>query len=414
MEAHFGHDFSQVRVHTDARADQTARGMRALAYTSGGDIAFTSGRFAPETPRGRHLLAHELAHVVQQEGTGVARRQAGIEGDGAMLVQRSLTEAQLSTTPDTTIRQDPDYLDNRMVRIEFYGAELAVIHYEGGAQLRLGLVPDQIQAPVVGVDYRTPRSEHMSLQSPGPGQTRFLPRARQIQAPGLTAEQVTQELGRTITYAIDPASKRIVPTEVNDITAPNLCDTLRRAEAEYVRRTDELAKGAIKILEKFEIILLLASLIPTGGESAVAAGARGTGVAGAAEVGAAGRAVAALRPFFLRLLRSGATEAITVEGVGFGGVRVFMSEGRVMTVLRNTIVNAERVPGQGRLLHSAFEQAAIAAAREAGATSVRVGLQTVINPRWAAYLESLGYGVELLPHANGVGFSRVLMRTLSL
>jgi hypothetical protein len=158
--------------------------------------------------------------------------------------------------------------------------------------------------------------------------------------------------------------------------------------------------------------LIIASFIPTAGESASAAAARGAGAAGAAEAGVLGRAVSVLRPFFLRLLRSGATEAITVEGVGFGGVRVLMSEGRVMTVLRNTIVNVERIPGQGRLIHSAFEQAAVAAAREAGATSVRVGLQTVVNAQWAAYLESIGYAVEVIPNAGG--FSRVLMRTLPL
>src|SRR6185436_3976786 len=66
MKWRFGHDFSRVRVHTDAAADRSARDLSAHAYTFGHDIVFGQGRFAPETREGRHLPAHELAHVVQQ------------------------------------------------------------------------------------------------------------------------------------------------------------------------------------------------------------------------------------------------------------------------------------------------------------------------------------------------------------
>ncbi len=66
METRFGHDFSQVRVHADARAGESARGVNAIAYTVGQNIAFANGAYAPATFAGRRLLAHELAHVVQQ------------------------------------------------------------------------------------------------------------------------------------------------------------------------------------------------------------------------------------------------------------------------------------------------------------------------------------------------------------
>jgi hypothetical protein len=68
FEARFGQDFSGVRIHTGARAAQSARAVNALAYTVGRDIAFASDRFAPATAEGRRLLAHELTHVVQQHG----------------------------------------------------------------------------------------------------------------------------------------------------------------------------------------------------------------------------------------------------------------------------------------------------------------------------------------------------------
>ena len=76
MEARLGHDFSQVRIHSDAAAAKSARDVNANAYTVGQDIVFGAGRFAPHTREGRFLVAHELAHVAQ--GTaGVVRRQPG-------------------------------------------------------------------------------------------------------------------------------------------------------------------------------------------------------------------------------------------------------------------------------------------------------------------------------------------------
>lgn len=66
MEPRFGRDFSGVRIHTGTEADRAARDVSAAAFTVGPDIAFASGRYAPETESGRHLLAHELTHTVQQ------------------------------------------------------------------------------------------------------------------------------------------------------------------------------------------------------------------------------------------------------------------------------------------------------------------------------------------------------------
>lgn len=79
MEPRFGRDFSQVRVHADADAAESARSMGVLAYTVGRDVVFGAGRYAPGTVVGDRLLAHELAHVVQQEcpaGAGRADPEA--------------------------------------------------------------------------------------------------------------------------------------------------------------------------------------------------------------------------------------------------------------------------------------------------------------------------------------------------
>jgi peptidoglycan hydrolase-like protein with peptidoglycan-binding domain len=66
MEPRFGHDFGRVRVHTDAQAAKSARAVNALAYTVGSNVVFGARQYAPETVAGKRLLAHELAHTVQQ------------------------------------------------------------------------------------------------------------------------------------------------------------------------------------------------------------------------------------------------------------------------------------------------------------------------------------------------------------
>ncbi|HEV7240694.1 MAG TPA: DUF4157 domain-containing protein [Thermoanaerobaculia bacterium] len=66
MESRFGRSLADVRVHTDTHAAESAKEINAAAYTSGTHIVFGAGRFAPHTTSGRRLLAHELAHVMQQ------------------------------------------------------------------------------------------------------------------------------------------------------------------------------------------------------------------------------------------------------------------------------------------------------------------------------------------------------------
>lgn len=66
MEPRFGHDFSRVRVHADRQAADSARAVKALAYTVGQDIVFGQSSYSPSSHGGRQLMAHELAHSIQQ------------------------------------------------------------------------------------------------------------------------------------------------------------------------------------------------------------------------------------------------------------------------------------------------------------------------------------------------------------
>jgi hypothetical protein len=104
MEPRFGHDFSGVRIHTDTAASQSAEAVAARAYTVGGDIAFRSGEYSPGGSGGRHLLAHELTHVVQQGAAGVlgAQRSPMMGSSSGAVVQRdpaTPAPAAPTTTP---------------------------------------------------------------------------------------------------------------------------------------------------------------------------------------------------------------------------------------------------------------------------------------------------------------------------
>ena len=72
METRFNTNFSRVRIHNDTAAAELCQEVKARAFTVGNDIFFAPGEFAPETPAGKHLLAHELTHVLQQTGGEIA------------------------------------------------------------------------------------------------------------------------------------------------------------------------------------------------------------------------------------------------------------------------------------------------------------------------------------------------------
>lgn len=95
MEQRFGYDFSGVRVHSDRTAEQSTRELNANAYTIGANIAFGAGRFAPEAYEGRRLIAHELAHTVQQGGNNGSYSHT--HGQQLFLHRQLTTSAQVTS-----------------------------------------------------------------------------------------------------------------------------------------------------------------------------------------------------------------------------------------------------------------------------------------------------------------------------
>jgi beta-lactamase superfamily II metal-dependent hydrolase len=94
FESRFGTDLSPVRVHTDGRAADTARSINAKAFTVGRNIAFGTGQYAPESREGRQVLAHELTHVVQQNGSQLQRAQPRATGQAPAVATSVKPEAE--------------------------------------------------------------------------------------------------------------------------------------------------------------------------------------------------------------------------------------------------------------------------------------------------------------------------------
>jgi hypothetical protein len=93
FEPRFGHDFREVRIHTGAAAAAAAQSIGAQAYTRGRDIVFDTGKYQPRSSSGRHLLAHELVHVVQQRGENRVASHAA----PAQVIQRACGAADIGT-----------------------------------------------------------------------------------------------------------------------------------------------------------------------------------------------------------------------------------------------------------------------------------------------------------------------------
>jgi hypothetical protein len=97
MEDALGADLSGVRVHDDARADALSRSLGARAFTAGRDVFFARGEYAPASASGQRLIAHELAHVVQQSGAPVQRAlTVGPAGDAHEREADAVAEAIVS------------------------------------------------------------------------------------------------------------------------------------------------------------------------------------------------------------------------------------------------------------------------------------------------------------------------------
>ncbi|MFX0200689.1 MAG: DUF4157 domain-containing protein [Candidatus Hodarchaeota archaeon] len=114
FEICMGQDFSQVRIHVNNQAAETAELVQAKAYTLGNDIVFGVGQYSPESSTGRQLLAHELTHVVQQNHGApmqIARQPRTLEKPQFTEELSEATTRKQLVTPPTTIAKAIEYLE---------------------------------------------------------------------------------------------------------------------------------------------------------------------------------------------------------------------------------------------------------------------------------------------------------------
>jgi hypothetical protein len=187
MEPRFGHDFSQVRVHNNALAHQAAGGQLARAFTVGTHVVFGPRRYEPTSIEGKRLLAHELAHVVQQAGpesgaSASARHEidadhaatAAIQGRPAAVLQRAPVGVQREPLSEEEIAKLP--LDQVEARLAANEDESSPIVLNESAQDRLeeerrslikrrdklsGVIAPGINAPIKSADERWKEYQEM-------------------------------------------------------------------------------------------------------------------------------------------------------------------------------------------------------------------------------------------------------------
>lgn len=136
MEPRFGHDFSQVRVHTDARAGESAEAVDAQAYTIGRDVVFAPGQYQPRTEAGNAVLAHELSHVVQQDGvSGSSANTISHPSDSSEREADAVAGSVLRNEP-VAVKQSPSAAMQTLSTEEGLGIGAAVA---GGAAVLGGI-----------------------------------------------------------------------------------------------------------------------------------------------------------------------------------------------------------------------------------------------------------------------------------
>lgn len=109
LERQFGQDFSRIRIHDGGSAQQSASEVSARAYTVGHDVVFGAGQYAPDTARGRRLIAHELAHAIDQDGsaTGWLDRQPAGRADSTVEQKPAAPYAVAPKVDEVALRSSP-------------------------------------------------------------------------------------------------------------------------------------------------------------------------------------------------------------------------------------------------------------------------------------------------------------------
>ena len=383
---------NRIRIHTKLSKEARAKINSELAYFEGA----AKEAYVKEV-RPALLAVAEIEMLPEQPVPGGSPPMGSDSGNPD------------PTTSDPAVffncaLSDPNYIDNSIKEVNFFGAELAIIHYKDGSKLELGLVPKWMKPPFVEVDYHTPREDYKPLHNPGKSFSFFRDSDLQNVPRNMPWADVQTNYGRPVSFSREGQSGRFVPSIVNMLTAPNLCKVLLDSERRFVVQTDEVAEWGAQVAG-------VIAWMPAGGWVKGPANF----VKGAGAVARWPRAMAArkLAGEMDSLLKTGGAKTITVEGVVFADVRA-VAQGRNLAVSRfsSHVAPALRGQGQGSLINAAFEEAAVAAARMNGLKTVTIDVGIIVNPGWRVLLESRGYVKTMTQTADG--FSNGWVKTIKL
>lgn len=289
-------------------------------------------------------------------------------------------KAAPATDPTATgldsFRKFPTYIDNEIAKVEYFTAELAIIHYRDGTKLELNLAK-----PIFHIDYITPREKlHAFVGSKD--EARFFSESDKI-PPTATFEEIRTKYSTEVKYYVEKSTGRIIPSHINMLTAPVLCGVLLNSFKQY---QENVAMGVE---------------IGRGGTIAIGGYAGAGGLPKHLGVGL-GKSPALLPPLsgtarrlakeMNELLATGGSKTLSARGGEFIDV-VVTRQGSTLLVTRwmSKLPQALRGKGTGMQIAREFEDAAVEVARVNGAKTVKVDVGTIINPGWQEVLKARGY-----------------------
>jgi hypothetical protein len=233
MEDRFNHDFSAVRVHTDARAAESARAVNARAYTVGSHVAFSRNAYAPATSIGWSLLAHELTHVVQQKG-------AHSQPESLSIQQAPIAEGEADRNMSAVLRGDTLQSSLRLLgrTLQRFPLNRPAEPDDGKCYVGTGVTPMEVgklahkaiqtQLLQSGIDNevtlklkskgRTSRADLIGLWREDEARARGLPVGSKVQTPYGQLPYVVAEIGeiKPYSYSIGGDNHNLAKREIED------------------------------------------------------------------------------------------------------------------------------------------------------------------------------------------------------
>ena len=302
------------------------------------------------------------------------------------------------------LRKEPTYIDNDIKEVNYFTAELARIHYRDGTTYELGLVPKWMKPPVVEVDCHTPAYEIRKYQDWRTKQLGFMLEAEMATAPRtMPYQELLKKYVHNLDFVIEHGTARIIPSRINQLTAPTLCGVLNDSEHRFGEQVD------------------MAVQIGLGGTIAIGAYAGQGGLPKNVGVGLGASTAArilsptarALTRDMDALLASGATKTLEAEGVQLADVAVSM-KGSNLSVSRfmSKLPEVLRGQGTGTRVTAAFEDAAAELGRLNNAKTVTIDVGMVINPGWRELLEARGYVKTFIEGAESSSWNWIKTITL--